>query len=116
MKSFPFGKTPAAVRMENLVVENPSARRKVSRLLSRYTEQLLQTVGAKDPRTVRLLMELLCKYNLNRLDLMQIDTDVRTYAKNLVSGRYRVFLHRYNELVPIAQRQGKLLTSKKKGV
>lgn len=114
MKSFPFGKTPAAVRMENLVVENPSARRKISRLLSRYTEQLLNVTGAKDPATVRLCMELVRNYQLKRLDLIQLPEDVRTHAKNLVIGRYRVFLHQFNELVPLMVKQG--LTSAKSKV
>lgn len=101
---FTFGRTPAACTMETLVAENPSARRKVSRLLSRYTEQLLQITSTKDPCTVRLLMELLCKYNLSRLDTVKMDDEIRNYAKNLVAARYRVFLHQFNELVSLAEK------------
>ncbi len=112
---FTFGKTPAAIRLENLVKDNPSARRKVSRLLSGYTKQLLLATSAKDPATVRLLFELLCKYHLSRIEVLEnLEENVRTYTENVIKSRYRVFLHQFNEIVPLMEKQG--LTSTKSKV
>ena len=113
--SFPFGKSLAAIKMETLVDVNPVARRKISRLLSRYTDQLHQIIHPqKDAATTRLLLHLLCQYNLVRTELMNIDDDVRSYIKNLIKSRYRVFLHGYNKLAPQAESEGKLLRRNQK--
>ena len=95
-----FGKNPAAQTLETLVKDNPSARRKVMRLISRYTEQLVKVVGARDPETVTLMMHLLKEYNLARIDTLKMDDEIRSYARNLVISRYRVFLHEFQKLTP----------------
>jgi len=116
-----FGKNKAAQKLELLVKDNPSARRKISRLLSRYTEQLLLVVGVREPRTVRLCMEFLRDYNLKRIDIItNLSNDMRSYARNVVIGRYRLFYQEFNKLAPIAERmlqeERKFLTSKKRKV
>jgi hypothetical protein len=105
--NFTFGRSPAAEMIEKLVVNNPPARRKISRLLSRYTRQLLEVTRVHDPGTVKLVMELLYKHNLRNVDAMKIDADVKNYIKNLVVARYRVFLHQYNILLPLINLQRK---------
>jgi HD superfamily phosphodiesterase len=89
---FTFGKTSAAVRLEQLVENNPTARRKISAILSEYTNQLLLIAQARDPRTVRLCMELLRDYTLRRFDVKKsLTDDMKTYSQNLVIARYRAF-------------------------
>jgi predicted RNA-binding protein with PIN domain len=89
---FTFGKTSAAQRLEQLVENSPTARRKISVILSDYTNQLLLVTQTRDPRTVRLCMELLRDYTLRRLDVKKHLTDeMRTYAQNVVITRYRAF-------------------------
>lgn len=89
---YTFGKSIAAERLEALLEYNPRARRKIASLLSVYTHQLLMITQAKDPRTVRLCMELLRDYTLRRLDVKSTIThEIRSYAKNIVLVRYRAF-------------------------
>jgi ferritin-like protein len=102
---FTYGKNPAAVTLAELVKDNPSARRKVMRIVSRYTQQLLQLTGAKDPETVTLCMGLLKDYTLKRVDDLKVDEKVRSYARNVVVSRYRVFLHEFNVLVPLIRKK-----------
>lgn len=111
-----FGKNPAAQTLETLVKDNPSARRKVMRLFSRYNEQLLQLVGAKDPETVTLLMGLLKDYNLARINSMKMDAKIKSYARNLIVSRYRVFLHEFEYLVPTVRTMLRLEKESKKSL
>jgi hypothetical protein len=105
---YTFGRTLAAQRLENLLTETPSARRKVSRVLSHYTWQLFQITGAREPETVRLCMEMLRDYTLRRLDILKgLTEDMRTYAKNIVIARYRAYRHGFDSLVPILEKMEK---------
>ena len=118
---YSFGKSIAAQKLELLLQDNPSARRKITQLISRYTEQLLLVVGIQEPRTVRLCMEFLRDYNLKRIDIItNLTEDMRSYARNVVIGRYRVYYQEFNQLAPIAekilQQERSLLTSKKRRV
>ena len=115
-----FGSTKAAQKLETLLKDNPSARRKVSRLLSTYTSKLFNITGAKDPETVITCMQLLREHTLNRVDIQKnLDAKVRSYAKNVVVYRYRVYRESFEALIPalrkmIAQEKG--LTSGSEGV
>lgn len=114
-----FGGSKAAQRLESLLENNQPARRKVSRLLSSYTNKLFNVTGAKDPETVLTCMELLREQTLKRVDALQaLDTDVRSYTKNLVSYRYRRYRSAFEDLVPVLRRmiEKERLTSKRKGV
>lgn len=100
--NFSFGRTAAAVKLEQLVKDNPSARRKVTTLLSDYTNKLLIVTQAKDPETVRLCMEMLRDYTLRRLDVKQnIPPEVKTYTQNVIIARYRVFRKGFDDVVRI---------------
>lgn len=89
---FTFGKTSAAMRLEQLVENHPTARRRISAILSDYTNQLLLITQAREPRTVRLCMELLRDYTLRRFDVKKNLTDeMKTYSQNVVITRYRAF-------------------------
>lgn len=115
-----FGSTLAAQKLERLLEDNPTARRKVSRLLSTYTNKLFNVTGAKDPETVKLCMSLLRDYTLARVDIQKnLDPKVRSYTKNVVTCRYRVYRESFEALIPtlrkmIAREKG--LTSGNKGV
>ncbi len=99
---YTFGKTLAAQRLELLVKDAPSARRKISRILSSYTSKLVIIVGAKDPETVRLCMEMLRDYTLRRVDATKnLTNDMRTYSKNVIVYRHRVFRRTFDSLVEI---------------
>lgn len=111
---YTFGKKPAAIKLESLVKDNPSDRRKVTRLISRYTEQLAQTVEVRDPETVTLLMQLLREYNLSRVNSMKLDETVRSYARNLIISRHRVFLHEFEYLTPTVRKMIALEKENKK--
>ena len=103
---FTFGRTLAAQKLEELVSQSPSARRKISSLLSDYTNQLLQITMAKEPRTVRLCMEMLRDYTLRRLDVKtKLTDDIRSYAKNVVIYRHRVFRKEFDAITRIIQRR-----------
>ena len=103
-----FGKTPAAFRLADLVENNPSARRKVSSLLSRYTSQMFEASEIKDPDTAKLCLHLLRNHALGLLELKPtLPSDVRSYAKNLVNARYRVFRKEYNYVIAVKQKQQK---------
>jgi len=89
---FTFGKTSAAQRLEQLMENNPTARRRISTVLSEYTNQLLLITQARDPRTVRLCMELLRDYTLRRIDVKKnLTPEMKTYSQNVVITRYRAF-------------------------
>ena len=102
---YTFGRTPAAQKLETLLDESPSARRKISRLLSNYTWQLYKITGAKDPETVRLCMEMLRDYTLRRIDITKdLSSAMRSHAKNVVICRYRVYRHCFYDLVPLLKK------------
>jgi hypothetical protein len=93
---FTFGKNIAAQRIEILLNDNLQARRKITRLLSKYTQQLLSAVDIKDHSTVKLFMELIREHTLKRLDsIKNLSPEIHSYAKNVVIGRYRVFRHQF---------------------
>jgi len=108
---FTYGKTSAAMRLEELIENNPSARRKITSLLSEYTNQLLIITQARDPRTVRICMELLRDYTLRRIDVKKnLTEEIRTYAKNVVVARYRAFRKGFdavNKAIQAAQKSKK---------
>ncbi len=109
---YTFGRTLAAQRLEILVENTPSARRKISRLLSSYTSNLFLITGAQNPETVRLCMEMLRDYTLRRVDVTKnLTDDMRTYTKNVIVYRYRVYRHTFDELVPAVM---KIIGDKKK--
>ena len=94
---YTFGKNQAAQRLEDLLNTNPTARRKISRLLSDYTSKLLQVCATKDPSTVRLCMSLLRDHNLKRIDLLEdLTPDMRSYTRNVVISRHRVFRQEFD--------------------
>jgi ferritin-like protein len=103
-----FGSTKAAETLETLVEKYPAARRRISTLLSQYTERLMKMTLMKDPSTVKLCMSLLRDFTIERIDKKQtLSKEMKTYAKNVVTGRYREYLSVYNEVV-------KMMDSKKK--
>jgi len=105
---FTFGKTSAAVRLEQLVENSPIARRKISAILSDYTNQLLLVTQARDPRTVHTCMELLRDYTLRRFDVKKHLTDeMRTYAQNVVVTRYRAFRKGFDSVQRVIQSRKK---------
>ena len=109
-----FGGTAAAQTLEKLLEDNPSARRKVSRLLSGYTNKLFNITGAKDPPTVIACMVLLRKETLDRLNtLKNVPPEVLSYTKNVVIYRYRVYRQCYETLIPIIKR---MIAQEKKGL
>jgi hypothetical protein len=101
---YTFGKTKAAEKLEILLDNNLVARRRITILLSKYTSQLLKITGIKDPDTVRLCMELVKNYTLNRVDIKKTLTpEIRSYVKNIILTRYRAYLHGFNDLVPLIE-------------
>jgi len=111
---FTFGKTKAAQRLETLVADKPVARRQLTSLLSKYSEQLIKVVGAKDPTTVRQCWELLRDYTLRRIDVKRnLSGDMKTYAKNVVVYRHRVHRKEFDELILLIKthKEKKRLTS-----
>lgn len=102
--NFSFGCSNSAVKLEQLVKDNSSARKKITTLLSDYTNKLLIVTQAKDPETVRLCMELLRDYTLRRLDVKQnIPSDVKTYTQNVIIARYRIFRKEFDDIVRILE-------------
>jgi len=96
-----FGNTPAAQRLEILLQNNPLSRRKVSRLLNQYTYKLIRLAGLKDFKTVHTCMILLRNYALSLVDIQKnLDSEVRSYTKNLISCRYREYRKGYEFMVP----------------
>ena len=110
----------AAQTLEKLLEDKPSARRKVSRMLSSYTNKLFNITGAKDPETVLTCMELFRKETLSQIDTWKnVPPDVVSYAKNLVVFRYRVYRQCFEALIPVLRKMiadEKGLTSGNKGV
>ncbi len=112
---YTFGGTRAAQRLETLVENNPTARRKISALLSNYSRTLLLIVRVHDASTVRFCWQMLRDYTLNRLDKKTgLTEEMKTYTKNVIIYRYRVYLKEFNDLINRIKQQG--LTSGKKGV
>lgn len=100
---YTFGKTAAALRLEELVENNPPIRRRISSLLSKYTNQLLLITQMRDPETVRVCMELLRDHTLNRLDSKHLPTEILTYTKNIVITRYRAFRRGFEQVIKVLE-------------
>ena len=106
---FTFGRTAAAVKLAELVEKSPTARRQISALLSLYTSQLLEVVQAKNPRTVRLCMELLRDYTLRRVEVKKnLTDDMKTYTKNVVITRYRAYRNGFDDVNRALERRKKI--------
>lgn len=98
---YTFGKTLAAQRLEILLDKNPIARRKISALLSKFSDKLLLVTGAKDPDTVRLCMDLLRDNTLKGLrSKKNLSSDVVSYAENVIKSRHRAFRQEFDYIVP----------------
>ena len=113
-----FGKTKASLRLEKLVSNNRSARRKVSSLLSEFTMQMMAIMLARDSGTVRLCLKLLRQHTINRIDIIKsLNNEIKMYTKNVVIGRYRAYLNGFNQVaIARSEQERKCLTSDKKGV
>lgn len=105
---FTFGKTQASQTLETLVGESPCIRRKISSLLSDYSKKLLNITEIKDPETVRLLMALLRDNTLKRVDVKKnLNEEVKTFTKNVVVYRYRVFSTSYEKVLKFVNAKAK---------
>ena len=114
---YTFGRTQAAQRLETLLENSPSARRKVSSILSDFNYKLIRIISAKDPNTVKLCWALLRDYTLKRIDAKKgLTDDMRSYAKNVLIYRYRVYLHNFNDIVALLAAKRKGLTFGTEGV
>jgi len=117
---YTFGKTIASQKLEELLSNNPSARKKISTLLSQFTKQMLNVIDInKNPETVHLCLELLKNYTLNRVDIKKnLTKDIRTYTKNVIVSRYRVYCRNFDEIISFIKEKdkNKFLTSTQKGV
>ena len=115
-----FGRNRAAQKLEILLKDNPSARRKISRILSSYTHRLLMVTRAIDPATVNLCMVLLRNWAIDRVNIVSgLTDDIRSYARNIVVSRYRVYRTSFESLTPtirelLAEEKKRLTSSKKK--
>jgi len=115
---YTFGSTLAAQKLETILGDKHSARRKVSRLLSSYTNKLCNITSAKDPVTVLTCMELLREQTLKRVDALEnLAPEVRSYTKNVVTYRYRMYRRCFEDISALlASMRKKDLTSGIKGV
>lgn len=112
---YTFGKTRACEKLEAALEGKPWASRRISRLLSSYTNKLFNVTAAKDPETVITCMELLREHALKRVDLMTLDEPfVKSLTKNLIVYRYRVYRSAFESLIPILKIMGE--TKKRKGL
>jgi len=92
----------AAQRLEVLLENNPIARRKVSTLLSRYTNQLLSVMTCKNPKTVMMSLALIKDNALKQLKVKEnISEDIRSHTSNIIVYRYRVFMGEYKNMIPL---------------
>jgi hypothetical protein len=99
---YTFGKTKACEKLELAVEGNPRASRRVSRLLSSYTNKLFHITGAKDPETVCTCMNLLRDQTLKQIDLMKMQEPfIKSLTKNIVVYRYRVYRTAFESLIPV---------------
>jgi len=91
-----FGRSPAAQELDRLLEKNPSARRKVSTLISQYTDKLLNISSIKDVPTALLCMSMLRDRTLERMDKkVNVSPEVVSYTKNVITAKYRVYAESY---------------------
>jgi hypothetical protein len=100
---YTFGKTKACASLEQLVENNPWASRRVSRLLSNYSNQLLHITGARDPETVKACMELLKQFTLKRVDSTKLDPTIKSHLKNIVCYRCRQYRGTFEAMLPFIE-------------
>ena len=91
--SYIFGKTKAAIALAEMVEENPTARRRISSLLSEFSHQMMTIVLAREPKTVIICLKLLRDYTIGRLDNTKsiLPEKIKSYAKNVIVYRHRAF-------------------------
>jgi len=111
-----FGRTIAAHKLEMLLEENPSARRKVSRLLSSYTNNLWNVIGVKSSDTILMCIDLIREQTLKRVDKIQnLTPEIRSYTKNVVTCRYRVYRQCFeNRIMPVLNEMMAMMVQEKK--
>ena len=96
-----FGRTLAAQKLEILLENNPSARRKISSILSEFTHRMFCIVNCKDKNIIRLCWGLLKKSTIERIYLKKgLTKEMQSYTVNIIVSRYRVYLRNFNDLIP----------------
>lgn len=96
------------MRLEEMVETKPAQRRRVSKLLSEFTQSLLALVKAEEPRTVLLAMQLLRDYNLRRVDFKTtFDPILKSYTKNVICHRFRAYRDAFRYVYDIKKKQAK---------
>lgn len=96
---YTFGKTDASIRLEKLLDGNPAARRKISTLLSKYTNRLLLLTQAKDIDTVNLCLSLLKEHAIQCINSKEnISDEIKSYTKNIIIMRYRAYQNGFSQV------------------
>ncbi len=100
---YTFGKTKACEKLEAALEGKPWASRRVSRLLSHYSNKLLHITGARDPVTVQTCMLLLKEQTLKQIDLTKLDPFIKSLTKNIVTYRCRQYHNAFLSMLPIIE-------------
>ena len=120
MNNNTFGNTKAANKLEELLNDCPVVRRKIATLLSQYRWQLCcLTHKSNDINidTIRLCMELLRDYTLNRINLKSgISLEVKSYTRNVIISQHRFTWYILEILFPLKKKTKKDLTLTKKSI
>ena len=92
MNKTPYGNTVAAVKLAEMVQDNPKARSYVSSTLSELNCLLVQLFQIRDNRTRRLLCMMIKREFEQRLsEAHALDFKVRSYLLNVVKTNCKIF-------------------------
>ena len=87
----PFGSTVAAIRLAQMVEDNPKARRFVSSTLSEFNNLLMKAARGEDVKASRCLYILVRNEFIQRVDSSSTDPDVKSYLKNVLHTNYKKY-------------------------
>jgi hypothetical protein len=97
---YSFGKTKAAIKLEEMVSGKRKIRRRLSAILSEYTHQMMSATMIRDPYVARLCLRLLQQHTLNRIKQMDdLTFEMAMFAKNVIVSRYRAHLNGFNIVI-----------------
>jgi len=99
-----FGKTPAALVLEKLLVDDDKNRRKLSTLYGSFGRTLNELSKIDSRIGIGLAKTVTANYILRSEDF---PTDIETFFANVISAKYKLWLKEQNAIKPYTQRDRK---------
>lgn len=97
----PFGATPAAIKLAQIVDQDRKARQYVGSVLSELNGLIVQLYVVKSYRLHLLLLRRLQPSFLSQIDSSAQSPVVKSFLKNVVRTTFRIHIRNMNRLIEL---------------